>query len=119
VGLLNARASIVALEVGRWAHDQILQSGRDSGALVDSSLVDMYAKCGNFGDAWRFFNKMASQDVVTWNNMIGTCTMGVQMMKVLQHANSCTQIGSNLSPITERSTNKIMYSLCQENNNVL
>jgi pentatricopeptide repeat protein len=86
---------------------------------VDSSLVDMYAKCGNFGDAWRCFNKRASQDVVTWNDMIGTCAMGVQMMKVLQHANSSTQIGSKLSPITERPTNKIIDSLCQENNNVL
>jgi hypothetical protein len=49
---------------------------------------------GTLEDAWRFFNKMATQDVVTWNVMIGTCALGVQMMKVLQHANSSTQIGS-------------------------
>jgi pentatricopeptide repeat protein len=119
VGLLNTGANVDALEVGRWAHEQIIQSGRDSGAIVDSSLVDMYANCGNFGDAWRFFNKMASQDLVTWNDMIGTCAIGVQMMKVLQHGNSSTQIGSKLSPVTKRSTNKIIDSLCQENNDVL
>jgi hypothetical protein len=49
---------------------------------------------GILEDAWRFFNKMASQDVVTWNTMIGTCPMRVQMMKMLQHATSSTQIGS-------------------------
>jgi len=49
---------------------------------------------GIFEDAWRFFNKMASQDVVTWNPMIGTCPMGVEMMKMLQHATPSTQLGS-------------------------
>ncbi len=94
VRLLNTCASVVALEVGRWAHDQIIQSGWDLGALVGNSLVDMYAECGNLEDAWRFFNKMASQDVVTWDAMIGTCPMGVQMMKMLQHAAPSTQLGS-------------------------
>jgi hypothetical protein len=49
VGLLNTCASVVALEVGRWAHDQIIQCAWDLGALVGSSLVDMRAKCGNLG----------------------------------------------------------------------
>jgi pentatricopeptide repeat protein len=30
----------------------------------------MYAKCGSIEDAWRVFNKMSSQNVVTWNAMI-------------------------------------------------
>ncbi len=49
VGLLNTCASVVELEVGRWAHDQIIQCGWDLGALVGSSLVDMCAECGHFG----------------------------------------------------------------------
>ncbi len=48
-GLLNTCASVVALEVGRWAHDQIIQCAWNLGALVGSSLVDMCAKCGNLG----------------------------------------------------------------------
>jgi hypothetical protein len=49
VGLLNTCANVIALEVGRWAHYQIIQCGLDLGASVGSSLVDMYAECGNFG----------------------------------------------------------------------
>ncbi|KAH9536424.1 hypothetical protein CY35_17G107900 [Sphagnum magellanicum] len=30
----------------------------------------MYAKCGSIEDAWRVFNKMPSQNVVTWSTMI-------------------------------------------------
>jgi pentatricopeptide repeat protein len=38
---------------------------RSQMSLWGSSLVDMYAKCGSLEDAWRVFNKMPSQDVVT------------------------------------------------------
>ncbi len=32
--------------------------------------MDMYAKCGSIEDAWRVFNKMPFQNVVTWSTMI-------------------------------------------------
>ncbi len=37
---------------------------------MDSSLIDMYAKCGNVEDVQKMFNKLLSQDVVAWNTMI-------------------------------------------------
>jgi pentatricopeptide repeat protein len=70
VGVLNACASTVALEEGMSVHQQIIQSGWDSDVYVGSSLVDMYAKCGNIEDALRVFNKLLSRDVVTWSAMI-------------------------------------------------
>jgi pentatricopeptide repeat protein len=69
-GVVNACASIVALEEGRHAHQQIIQSGFESNVSVQNSLIDMYAKCGSMEDAWRVFNKMALHDVVSWNIMI-------------------------------------------------
>ncbi len=53
VGVVNACASLVALEEGRYAHQQIIQSGWDSNVFVGSSLIDMYAKCGSMEDAKR------------------------------------------------------------------
>jgi hypothetical protein len=47
VAVLNACASIVALEEGRSAHEKMIQSGRDSDVKVGNCLVDMYAKCGS------------------------------------------------------------------------
>ncbi len=70
VGVLNACASVAALEEGRCAHEQIIPSGCESDLFVDSSLVDMCAKCGSMEDAWRAFNKMPSRNAVTWNSMI-------------------------------------------------
>jgi pentatricopeptide repeat protein len=60
---MNACASVVAIEEGRCVHQQIIQNGLESDVFMGSSLVDMYAKCGSIGDAWRVFNKMPSRDV--------------------------------------------------------
>jgi pentatricopeptide repeat protein len=56
VGVLNACASVVALEVDRHVHEQIIQTGCNSDVFVSNSLIDMYLKCGSFEDAWRVFN---------------------------------------------------------------
>jgi len=70
VGVLNACASILTPEEGRCVHQQTVEFGCDSDVFVGNGLVDMYAKCGSIEDAWRVFNKMPSQNVVTWSNMI-------------------------------------------------
>ncbi len=60
VGVLKACASVVAIEEGRCAHEQIIQSGLELDVFVGNSLVHMYAKCGNMEDAWSVFNKLPS-----------------------------------------------------------
>jgi len=70
MGALNAYASILALEEGMCVHQQIIQHGLESNVFVESSLVDMYAKCGSLEDAWIVFNKMPVRNVVTWTSMI-------------------------------------------------
>jgi pentatricopeptide repeat protein len=85
VGVLNACASMVAIEEGRCAHEQIIRSGWDSNVFVENSLVEMYAKCGSMEDAWKVFNKMISQDVVTWNAILGGCAMHGHGKEALKH----------------------------------
>jgi pentatricopeptide repeat protein len=87
VAVLNAYASIVAIEEGRCAHEQINESGQDSNVFVGNCLVDMYAKCGRMDDAWRVFSKMASRDVVTWNAMLSghvTCGEGQKALELFR-----------------------------------
>ncbi|KAH8954826.1 hypothetical protein BDL97_08G101800 [Sphagnum fallax] len=87
VGVLNACASVVAIEEGRCAHQQIIQSGLQSDVFVCNNLVDMYAKCGSVEEAWRVFNKMPSQDVITWNAVaLGhvKCGQGEKALELFQ-----------------------------------
>ncbi len=69
VRVLNACASVGALEEGRHAHKQIIQSGCESDVFVGSSLIDMYAKCGSMEDASRVFNKITC-DMLSWSAML-------------------------------------------------
>jgi len=48
----------------------LVKYGCDSDVFVESSLVDMYAKCRSMEEAWKVFNKMSSRDVVSWTAMI-------------------------------------------------
>ncbi|CAK9275154.1 unnamed protein product [Sphagnum jensenii] len=87
VGVLNACASVVALEEGRFVHEQIIQRGLEFDVFVSNSLVDMYAKCGSMEDAWRVFNKMPLHDVVTWNALIFghvKCGQGYKALELFQ-----------------------------------
>ncbi|KAJ7561573.1 hypothetical protein O6H91_03G034000 [Diphasiastrum complanatum] len=70
VGVLNACASIVALEEGRLVHAKAMKCGMDTDIVVSNCLVDMYAKCGSITDACRVFNNMSIRDSVSWNSMI-------------------------------------------------
>jgi pentatricopeptide repeat protein len=92
VQVINACAGLGALEDGRHVHEQIIQSGYESDVFVQNGLVGMYVKCGSMEDAGRVFNKMPSQDVVTWTAMISghvKCGQGqkaLELFQQMQHA---------------------------------
>ncbi len=85
VVVLNAFASLVAIDEGRFSHEQIIQSGWDSDVFVGNCLVDIYAKCGSMENTWRLFNKMSSCDVVSRNAILGGCAMHEHGKKVFKH----------------------------------
>jgi pentatricopeptide repeat protein len=68
-----------------------LQNGFECDVFIGSSLGDMYAKCGNIEDAWRMFNKMPSQNVVTWTAMILGHVQCVQGQKTLNYFDKCNR----------------------------
>jgi pentatricopeptide repeat protein len=70
VGVLNACASVVALQEGRRVHQQILENGYESDVFVGNRLINMYAKCWNVEDACRVFNEMPLHNVVSWTSLI-------------------------------------------------
>ncbi len=70
IQVIKACAPLRRHEDGRLVHKQLVQTGCEYDVFVGSSLVDMYAKCGNIEDAWRVFDKMPSENVVTWSTII-------------------------------------------------
>ncbi len=100
VRVLNACASVVALEEGRLVHQQIIQCGFESNVFVGNSLVDMYAKCGSMKDALRVFDKMPSRDVVSWNALLLGLVKCGQAHKALEFFQRMQREGVKPGPVT-------------------
>jgi pentatricopeptide repeat protein len=100
VGVVNACASMLAFDMGRHVHEQIIKCGHESNIFVANSLIDMYAKCGSIEDAEKVFNNMPTHDLVSWNAMImgqGSCGHG---LKALELFPQMQQEGMEPNPIT-------------------
>ncbi|KAA8539158.1 hypothetical protein F0562_025850 [Nyssa sinensis] len=68
--ILSICGDLPAIEWGKQTHCCIMKPGLDSNVVVGSALIDMYAKCGQLGDAWKIFDKLPSKNLVSWNTML-------------------------------------------------
>jgi pentatricopeptide repeat protein len=65
-------SSLAALGCGRMVHVCTIKTGFERDALVMSSLISMYSKCGLITEASQVFDLIVQRDTVTWNAMIAT-----------------------------------------------
>ncbi|XP_072981426.1 pentatricopeptide repeat-containing protein At4g39952, mitochondrial [Typha angustifolia] len=70
VSVLSACSDLAALDRGKWIDNYIKEMGLDSDISLSTSLVDMYAKCGQLETSRAVFDSMADKDVISWNVMI-------------------------------------------------
>jgi pentatricopeptide repeat protein len=70
--VISICASLVALGCGKMVHLCAVKTGFERDALVMSSLISMYSKCGLIAEASQVFDTMVQRDTVTWNAMIAT-----------------------------------------------
>ncbi|KAK6268242.1 hypothetical protein QUC31_012402 [Theobroma cacao] len=68
--VLNACARVPAMFEGKQVHASVEKSGFLRNNVVQTALLDLYAKCGFVLDAQRLFNAMEEKDVVAWTAMI-------------------------------------------------
>jgi len=62
--------NLMALEVGKQRHGDIVTTQSGCNVFVETALLDMYAKCGIAYDLGRMFNLMLVHNVVSWTMMI-------------------------------------------------
>ncbi|KAJ4950262.1 hypothetical protein NE237_027094 [Protea cynaroides] len=70
VGILSACARLGALELGQRVSCLIDKKEFHFNPVLGTALIDMYAKCGSFAQAWQVFQAMQERDIVVWNAVI-------------------------------------------------
>lgn len=66
----KACAILSRVDVGQSLHCLAVKTGYDCDVFVGSSVVDMYAKCGEIRVARKVFDGMPERNVVSWSGMI-------------------------------------------------
>ncbi|ERN09636.1 hypothetical protein AMTR_s00029p00196570 [Amborella trichopoda] len=70
VGALSTTIDLRDIEKGKEIHDYLIQRGTSSDSEVITTLITMYAKCGNLNLAKELFNGIENGDFVAWSAMI-------------------------------------------------
>ncbi|KAL7142201.1 hypothetical protein ABFS83_08G108200 [Erythranthe nasuta] len=68
---LTALGNLERLRQGKEVHAQVITGGFHGNVFVDSSLVDMYAKCGVVEESQRVFDRMEKKNTVSWSSLLG------------------------------------------------
>ncbi|XP_058739011.1 putative pentatricopeptide repeat-containing protein At5g37570 isoform X1 [Vicia villosa] len=75
--VIKACSSMCEALVGKSVHGSVLRCGLDEDVFVGTSLIDMYGKCGEIGDARKVFDRLSQRNVVSWTAMVvGYVTVG-------------------------------------------
>lgn len=94
--VLKSCADTGSIWVGRCVHGQSLRAGCNLDMYVGTSLIDMYVKCSEPGNARKVFEEMPDRDASSWNALInGYMKAGdVSLAKELFYAMPCRNIVS-------------------------
>ncbi|PKA62789.1 Pentatricopeptide repeat-containing protein [Apostasia shenzhenica] len=82
--VLKACADLPSPSTGTAVHSLCLRQGLELDCYVGSSLINMYAKCGDLRSAHRLFDVMPVRDSSSWNALIAGYMM-VGAVKVAEH----------------------------------
>ncbi|PIA27715.1 hypothetical protein AQUCO_07600108v1 [Aquilegia coerulea] len=112
--VLNACARIPAIREGKQVHTRIVESGLFGNKVVQTSLLDMYAKCGLAEDARRVFDRMVDRDVVAWTAMIA----GLFDVMVERNVVSWTAMVAGYANLGDIKAAKQLFDVMPERNSV-
>jgi pentatricopeptide repeat protein len=75
VSVVLACARLAALQQGKCFHAYIIKCVFDLNVVLETTLIDMYAKCGKVEIARQMFDNISRKNVVSWTAMIGGYAM--------------------------------------------
>ncbi|KAK8445099.1 hypothetical protein SEVIR_9G257900v4 [Setaria viridis] len=100
VNLLSACSQLGALEMGMWVHHYIERHRLSLSVALGTSLVDMYAKCGNIKKAICIFKEVPEKNALTWTAMICGLANHGHADEAIEHFRRMIELGLQPDDIT-------------------
>ncbi|CAL5186330.1 unnamed protein product [Lathyrus oleraceus] len=100
VALLTCCAQLGTLEHGRWIHDYVLENQIMVDAVVGTSLIEMYAKCGCIEKSLEVFNGLKEKDTASWTSIICGLAMNGKTNKALELFEEMKTFGAKPDDVT-------------------
>ncbi|XVF72779.1 hypothetical protein PTKIN_Ptkin12aG0147900 [Pterospermum kingtungense] len=98
--VLDACAGCSYLVTGQQVHSIIPKFGIPDDLILSSSLVDMYAKCGNISAAFCIFESMQNKNLVSWNSLIGGYARQGLGRRALEEFDRMVKVGIRPNQVT-------------------
>lgn len=98
--VLDACSGCSSLLMGQEIHSKIVKSGIPDDIVLLTSLVDMYAKCGDIEAAFCIFDCMPTKNLVSWNSIIGGYARHGLAMRALDEFERMTKAGTKPDQVT-------------------
>ncbi|WOL00691.1 hypothetical protein Cni_G09404 [Canna indica] len=84
VNLLSACAEIRSMHHGKAIHALATRKGFISHLVLDTALLDMYAKCGDLKSMQLLFEMMSEKSLVSWNTIIAALVQHGRNIEAVQ-----------------------------------
>ncbi|KAL3845866.1 hypothetical protein ACJIZ3_003269 [Penstemon smallii] len=81
---LKACARSLARVEAFQMHSHVLKSGVCTDVLLQTTLLDVYAKCGDLCSARKVFDEMSRRDIASWNALISGLAQGSRAHEALE-----------------------------------
>lgn len=97
---LSACSQLGALDVGIWIHRYIEKHNLSLNVELGTSLVDMYAKCGNISEARNVFHGIQTRNSLTYTAIIGGLALHGDASTAISYFNEMIDAGIAPDEIT-------------------
>ncbi|XP_059631486.1 pentatricopeptide repeat-containing protein At1g34160 [Cornus florida] len=81
---LKACARTLARSEAMQIHSQVIRFGVEADVLLQTTVLDVYAKSGDLDNAQKMFDEMSIRDIASWNALIAGLAQGSRPSEALE-----------------------------------
>ncbi|XP_010269714.1 PREDICTED: pentatricopeptide repeat-containing protein At1g74600, chloroplastic [Nelumbo nucifera] len=97
--ILTACTALGELGIGKGVHGWVIKCGAED-IFVGTAIVDLYAKCGDIGEAVKEFSCMPVHNVVSWTAIISGFVQKEDYISALKFIREMRAIGEEINTYT-------------------